>query len=92
MCINHGIKIIPKEGKKKKRRSSFTLISVYAIYFYSFGTNLLTYVEGEAEICQKKVGGRGRRLEGRKDREGRISIGTGRKGKGGAASPSGSLS
>ena len=63
MCINHGIKIIPKEGKKKKGRSSFTLLSVYAIYFYSFGTNL----EGEAEICQKKVGGRGRRLEGRKD-------------------------
>ena len=26
-----------------------------------------TYVEGEAERCEKKVGGRGRRLEGRKD-------------------------
>ena len=50
MCINHGIKIIPKEVKKKKRRSSFTLISVYAIYFYSFGTNL----EGEAKGARRR--------------------------------------
>ena len=50
MCINHGIKIIPKEVKKKKRRSSFTLINVYAIYFYSFGTNL----EGEAKGARRR--------------------------------------